>query len=685
MPSAARAKSAVVTFPARGTPPDEHGYPHYDRLKKANAAYRASYEKVLKLRRALRQQYISSPQNKTPWERRKKAVCSSFAAALGLTRVQKPVAPAFRFDRSAFIGRSASVIPETALSLNFRWLKLSGASWDNGEFELLVVQSYDVPGPHPAVLLIPDSGVGFVGAESPEGAVRGWGERLVAAGYMIGIPRLPSLERLSSTHNKKRIVEGASALGEIAFESAQALGALLKQAGVEGKRAWVAGAGLGALTAIFLGALDGRVAGVLADSPASWGNIDDPHALLVGGSHVITDLPELAAMIAPKPLVLIDAANDAGRAKLASTRTLKTAAEPAYRSQQAAGNIAMFSPTQTAQAPAWMRTRDAATKLPVSSGVVKNEAPLRRFATWRFNSARDWQKAAKELRREYPRAIGIPEIAQPLKVVEMSRVRLPNYDRTEYHIQTGEHTWANTILMQPRGFSGASPTILYLPGSGSDVAKQEQTFAHEVIALGWNACVIDARAALYPFHPGIAEGRAILPQGLHDLRCCTNWLFEQPCVDVKRVATMGVSQGGTHSWMLTAVEPRIAATAPVCGICTYASLDQYVTEWYGGADHSYRSFFDSHSIYYYPPALLRLAEQQDVCALIAPRPFMFIGGSHDDCFPVDGMREASRDIRHVYKLLGAEKNFVYYEFDGPHSMPEHSRKAAYAFFKRAFR
>jgi dienelactone hydrolase len=306
---------------------------------------------------------------------------------------------------------------------------------------------------------------------------------------------------------------------------------------------------------------------------------------------------------------------------------------------------------------------------------------MRRFATWRFSTAEEWRRAARRLRREYPNAIGIPDDAQPLKVVKMGRADLPEYSRTEYHIQTGEHTWSNTILMQPRNASGPRPTILYLPGSGSDVAKQEMQFAHEVIAFGWNACVIDARAALYPFHPGIAEGRAILPQGLHDLRCCCNWLFEQTCVDKKRVATMGVSQGGTHSWMLTAVEPRIAATAPVCGICTYASLDQLVTDWYGGG---YSSFFDSHSIYYFPPALLQLAEQQDVCALIAPRPFMFVGATHDNCFPVDGMRMAAEDIRHVYRLLGAEDNFVYYEFDGPHSMPEHSRKAAYSFFRKVF-
>jgi len=674
------AKPAPVRFPNRGTPPDATGYPHYARLELANHQLRAAYERLLKERRKARQTLADSAPVPR-WNAHKKEVTERLAAAMGLRVVRNAPAPERCFDRSTYVTDAQASIPEAAVSLRLLWYRLSGASWDQSEFELLVLRPHHWPKPRPTVLLIPDAGIGLTGAQSPEAAAREWGLKFAAQGFTVGIPRLPGLERLSSTHNKKRIVEGASALGEVAFEAAQALGALLNMFDRPAPRAFVAGSGFGALTALFLGALDGRVAGVLAESPLAWGGAQEPQQLLIGGAHQLTDLPEITALCAPKPLVFVKNPALRGAAEPADVNTLAKSAAARYRRSGASNACTVFPAAQANEAIEWLGAREKCAQLKPTDAVLRAELPSRRFATWRFTSDKAWRSAAVKLRREYPGAIGIPESAEPLHVLEISRTELPAYSRTEYHLQTGAHTWSNVVMLLPRGLTQPRPTVLHLPGSGSDVAKVEREYAYEIVAQGWNACVIDARAALYPFHPGIAEGRAILPQGLHDLRCATNWVFEQACVDKARVATMGVSQGGTHSWMLTAVEPRICATAPVCGICTYASLDNYVTEWYGG---SYGSFFDSHSIYYFPPALLTLAEQQDVCALIAPRPFLFIGATHDNCFPVDGMREAARDIRHVYKLLNAEKNFVYYEFDGPHSMPEHTRKAAYAFFKKVF-
>ena len=134
------------------------------------------------------------------------------------------------------------------------------------------------------------------------------------------------------------------------------------------------------------------------------------------------------------------------------------------------------------------------------------------------------------------------------------------------------------------------------------------------------------------------------------------------------------------SWMLAAMDKRIAAAVPICGVCTYRSLRA------GNAINRtgipVQTYLDSHSIYYYTPSVLRLAEQQDLCALIAPRPFALVGANRDDCFPLDGMRECARDLKHVYQLLGAPQNFRYVEFEGLHSIPPHSRKTAYTFFRK---
>jgi dienelactone hydrolase len=298
------------------------------------------------------------------------------------------------------------------------------------------------------------------------------------------------------------------------------------------------------------------------------------------------------------------------------------------------------------------------------------------------------EKRFAALRQIFRERLGIPAQQSPRRVREISRVELTAYTRIEYHVETEPDCIVNLTWLLPHGFVNADgqlqplPTVLCLPGSSSDVARDERNWAHEVPARGWNAVQIDARVALYPFHPGIGERRAMIAQSVHDLLTCCAWVFEQPGIDPLRVGCMGVSQGGTHSWMLPALEPRIAAAAPVCGICTYRSLiDNVRDERY---DSVWRSFLDSHSIYYFVPGVLSEFEQQDLCALIAPRPLAFIGADHDNCFPLDGMREAAADLRDWYRLFGAEKNFRYVEFRGEHSMPAHSRQTAYQFLGRAF-
>jgi dienelactone hydrolase len=268
----------------------------------------------------------------------------------------------------------------------------------------------------------------------------------------------------------------------------------------------------------------------------------------------------------------------------------------------------------------------------------------------------------------------------PLAVRTVSTKRLPGYTREEVHVRTGEHTMASLAFLRPIGPVRRRTTILCLPGSGSDIAKVEGHYAHEVVAQGWNACIIDARVALYPFFPGAAEERSLIIQSLHDLLCCVDWVVARDDVDTARIGAMGVSQGGSHSWMLAALDDRIAAAAPVCGVATYRSvMEGFRTEWY---DSAYISFMDGSHIYYFTPGVLELADQQDLIALIAPRPLSIISANHDAWFPLEGMREVARDLRHAYALLGAGSRFDYHEFEGPHDMPEHARRHAYRFLRR---
>lgn len=671
-----------VIYPSRGTPPDAEGYPHYATLEKANKRFKTSYAKLQAERRRQRQALLES--KSSSWRRHIREVRESFARCLGLTITR--TVPKFSADPRLIMSLSDVSLPTPELKqrLNCGWYTIKGAAWDGGDVELFILFPRSVPGPKPAVLLIPDSGVSLTGAQSPESAARGLGWELATAGFIVVIPKLPGIENISSTRNKRRLLEGSCTLGEVVGEAARALDWMQKQDYINIGKICAAGTGLGGLAAILLSALDTRISAVLADAPLRWGTADDHITLTVPRSHPVTDMEELCASLSPRPLAFIAPRKEAHPydAVAANVANLQRAAQPAYAQQKARAKLAVFSNGSWSKAVAWLKTQAATLKGKHGSDVIVRAPKVyRHYNVTKFNKPAAWRTAAKKLRSHYRVWMGIP-YCSPQSVKLISEKTLPDYVRQEYHVRTGEHSWANIAFLSPRTPSTPRPTILYLPGSGSDVAKEERQHAHEVIAEGWNACIMDARAALYPFHSGIAEGTAIIAQSICDLLCCLDWVLLRPDVDTRCVAAMGLSQGGSHSWMTAAMDDRIACAMSCCGLSTFqTSIDGVMSERYGGA---YMSFLDSGTIYYCTPGVLELGDQQDLCGLIAPRPFMFCGADRDYCFNLDGMRACARDVAHAYRLLGAEENFEYVEFQGEHSMPEYIRRTAYAFFRRHF-
>lgn len=680
-----RSAPARVRFSKWVNAADASGFPHYDELAKLNADYEAAYERLLRQRRTERQTHARGPAS--AWARHAERVRTELAAALGLARTRRSERPpAAVFEHAVPLGPAGFTTGGAAWGapLKASTYAFPCAGWNGADLRLLELRARDASGPRPALLVLPDAGLCLNGCESPAAAARGLFGALASAGTTVGFPRLPSLEAFSATRNKERLLEGACVLGEALAEASAALGALRARPGIDGARLFVAGRGLGGLLALLLGALDERVAGVLAEAPLAWGDAIEPVALAVPGSHRITDLPEVCALLAPRPLLLLEGAPGSPQDPVrADVRALLRAAKPVYAKARAA--LKRLPAGATAQAVAWLQRQcaDASSKeskTPVH--VSKAAKPYRAFAIPSYRTGSAWRQDASKLRRRYRAQIGLPPVSKPLSIRQVGETALPDATRFEYLIRTGPQTGANLTFLRPHGSPRRRATILCLPGSGSDVKKVEGQYAHEVVAEGWNAAIVDARAALYPFCPGISEGRAIIAQSMHDLICALDAVAERADVDPERIGTMGVSQGGTHSWMLAALDERIAASAPVCGVCTYASLSRSVRD--ERYDSAWLSFLDSHGIYYYTPGVLELGDQQDLCGLIAPRPFALIGADKDNCFPLDGMREAAADLKRLYKLLRAGTNFRYVEFDGPHSMPEHSRKTAYAFFRRHF-
>ena len=132
------------------------------------------------------------------------------------------------------------------------------------------------------------------------------------------------------------------------------------------------------------------------------------------------------------------------------------------------------------------------------------------------------------------------------------------------------------------------------------------------------------------------QGTPMMGQMLAELAAAFGWLAAQPMIDGARIATLGLSMGGTHAYWLAALEPRIAACAHLCVLADIAPLIAT------GAH-------DLHGPYMTVPGLLAAGDMGDVAALVAPRP-QFVGlGADDPLTPALARDPALARLRMAYR------------------------------------
>jgi dienelactone hydrolase len=132
-------------------------------------------------------------------------------------------------------------------------------------------------------------------------------------------------------------------------------------------------------------------------------------------------------------------------------------------------------------------------------------------------------------------------------------------------------------------------------------------------------------------------------------------------VDVKRIGCTGASGGGTQAFMLTAVDDRIAAAAPVNMVSAHMQ---------GGCICENQSH-------------LRLdINNVEIASLMAPKPMLMVATTGD--WTVHTPEVEYPAVRQVYQLYGAEDRLSTHQEDAPHNYNKGSREAVYQFFARWF-
>lgn len=136
--------------------------------------------------------------------------------------------------------------------------------------------------------------------------------------------------------------------------------------------------------------------------------------------------------------------------------------------------------------------------------------------------------------------------------------------------------------------------------------------------------------------------------------CAFAWLARQPQVDAKRIGCSGISGGGTQTFLLAAVEPRLACAAPVKIVSSTMQ---------GGC------------LCENPPLLRLFACNPEMAALCAPRPLLLISDSGD--WTADNPERVAPFLRKVYGLYGVPERFRHVHLSEGHQFGAEARAAYY--------
>jgi dienelactone hydrolase len=221
-------------------------------------------------------------------------------------------------------------------------------------------------------------------------------------------------------------------------------------------------------------------------------------------------------------------------------------------------------------------------------------------------------------------------------------------DGEERDVPDGYHKDFAVALCR-RGFAVAAPEI-------SCFGERQTDFTYLNTTIGQGVPTTCTHTAMLAFHLGgsVVGLRAYEGQRLVD------YLESRSDMDATRLAAMGISGGGMHTFFSTCLDERIKA----CVVSGY-----------------YSTFQDSilamaHCACNFVPGLYRFGEMYDLVGLIAPRPLLVEAGTRDPIFPIEAVRRSVARAREVYSVFGAQDQVETDYFEGRHQI---SGRRAYDF------
>ena len=153
----------------------------------------------------------------------------------------------------------------------------------------------------------------------------------------------------------------------------------------------------------------------------------------------------------------------------------------------------------------------------------------------------------------------------------------------------------------------------------------------------------------------------------------TEFLASLPEVDKSRIGCMGCSMGAYRAWMLAALSDKIAAAASICWM-TVTDVQMSVKD----KKREYGGFANCI------PALRQWLDYPHIASIACPKPMLFINGTRDHLFPVDGTHSAFSVMHDVWRSQNVDSALETELWDVPHSCGKALQQRALEFFNKRF-
>ncbi len=291
-----------------------------------------------------------------------------------------------------------------------------------------------------------------------------------------------------------------------------------------------------------------------------------------------------------------------------------------------------------------------------------------------YHDAAGWQARAKKIRHNIITGAGLDLIPEeewnyPIHVVRGAKHQMNGYTVENIALEVKPDYFIHGNLYLPDKIEGKIPAILnphghwFEPGDygrfRADMQYRCGSFARMgALAFCWDMFGTGEDTAHRHHDP-----KALKKQTYNSIRVL-DYISSLNFVDTNRIAVTGASGGGTQTFILAAVDPRIDVSVPVVMVSAY---------FFGGCVCESGMPIHKRGVF--------STDNAEIAATVAPKPLLIVSDGDDWTQHVPEMEYPY--IKHIYALFDKEGNVENAHFPNEkHDYGVNKRKAVYPFLAK---